>query len=85
MAKRIEVPLQNGDVDVYPSNLIEGYHKHENDKSVCISKKTLFGEEIVRCYSKNAIGQVKEERCKPCEKLNPTQTSDIRIQGEKPK
>lgn len=83
MATRTEVHLKDGRVHTRESTIFTGQHVHENDAVVCTSEKTLLGEKITHCYAKEEVDRVVVYRCKPCEELNPTQTSDFKIPGEK--
>ncbi len=83
MATRVDFHLKDGTVDRRDSTLLRGQHLHENDSEYCISEKTLLGEEIKTCHAKDVVDHVVVYRCKPCEELNPTQRSDIKIPGEK--
>lgn len=74
MARKITVTDSDGSETTYESTLTRGYHARKSDDGVCITEKRLFqGERVVACH-RNATA--KEERCRPCEVINPTQDPD---------
>ena len=74
MAKKITITHSDGSQTNYKSNLIRGYHLKRGTDGVCVTEKRLFKpERVVACY-RNAAAN--EERCLPCEAINPTQRRD---------
>jgi hypothetical protein len=74
MAKKIEITKSDGTKDEYRSTIMTGYHLHQGSNGVCVTKKPLFRqEEVVKCYPSTSVKRTDEQRCLPCEAINPTQ------------
>ena len=74
MARKIKITHSDGSETNYESTLTRGYHLKRGTDGVCVTEKRLFRKErIVACY-RNA--DASEERCLPCEAINPIQRRD---------